>query len=319
LEHILTDQQAILVKELEKDVLLCVRDQNGNHVIQKAIERVPPEHIQFIIEAFKGHVGSLSVHSYGCRVIQRMLEFCDEPAKRFILQELHAEGNKLIADQYGNYVTQHIIEHGDADDRAKIIELVKAELLTFSKHKFASNVVEKCLTYGTDQQRREIMLKMTEKNERGESNLLMLIKDSYGNYVIRKISNPRWFLSFANTATEKVLDMLSPKDYHELVAILRPEVDKAKKIVSGKQLIAVEKKLHRFDRVDSVSSAHQRNSLSAATDSSAEVPPLASDAPSPQSSSLPSGNASTIEDPVHTTPTANKTLPPPGVVSIANE
>src|SRR5947209_1150220 len=76
LEHILTDQQISLVKELQTDVLRCVKDQNGNHVIQKAIERVPQEHIQFIIMAFKGQVVSLASHPYGCRVIQRMLEHC---------------------------------------------------------------------------------------------------------------------------------------------------------------------------------------------------------------------------------------------------
>ena len=183
----MTDQQALIVKELENDVIKCVKDQNGNHVIQKAIERVPAEHIQFIIQAFRGNVGSLAVHTYGCRVIQRMLEHCGEPARSFILQELHAEGPKLISDQYGNYVTQHVIEHGGLEDRARVFELVKAQLLVFSKHKFASNVVEKCLTYGTDEQRRHIMLKIAEKTDRPESTMLMLIKDSYGNYVLRKI------------------------------------------------------------------------------------------------------------------------------------
>jgi Pumilio-family RNA binding repeat len=48
----------------------CVRDQNGNHVIQKCIEWVPVEHIGFIIKAFRGQVASLSMHPYGCRVIQ---------------------------------------------------------------------------------------------------------------------------------------------------------------------------------------------------------------------------------------------------------
>ena len=189
LEHILTDQQAELVKELDRPgaVLECVKDQNGNHVIQKAVERVPAEHIQFVVEAFKGNVGSLALNSYGCRVIQRMLEYCEEPAKRFIMQELHAEGGKLIADSYGNYVTQHIIEHGTPEDRSKIMELVKADLFTFSKHKHASNVVEKSLMRASDQERREIMLKLVEKNERGESHVPVLIKDNYGNYVIRKL------------------------------------------------------------------------------------------------------------------------------------
>ena len=48
----------------------CVRDQNGNHVIQKCIECVPSEEIDFIISSFEGQVATLSTHPYGCRVIQ---------------------------------------------------------------------------------------------------------------------------------------------------------------------------------------------------------------------------------------------------------
>jgi hypothetical protein len=78
LEHVLTEQQATLVKELDGHVLKCVKDQNGNHVIQKAIERVPAEHIQFIINAFHSQVYNLATHPYGCRVIQRMFEHCTD-------------------------------------------------------------------------------------------------------------------------------------------------------------------------------------------------------------------------------------------------
>ena len=34
----------------------CVKDQNGNHVIQKCIEKVPPHLIQFIVDSFSGQV-----------------------------------------------------------------------------------------------------------------------------------------------------------------------------------------------------------------------------------------------------------------------
>lgn len=40
LEVISPEQQALLVKELEGHVLKCIKDQNGNHVIQKVIEQV---------------------------------------------------------------------------------------------------------------------------------------------------------------------------------------------------------------------------------------------------------------------------------------
>lgn len=58
------------MRELEGHVLQCVKDQNGNHVIQKCIEKVPSRTILFIVDAFHGHVYSLATHPYGCRVIQ---------------------------------------------------------------------------------------------------------------------------------------------------------------------------------------------------------------------------------------------------------
>lgn len=50
LEHVLTEQQARLVKELDGCVLKCIKDQNGNHVIQKvSIYIYIDEHSFFII------------------------------------------------------------------------------------------------------------------------------------------------------------------------------------------------------------------------------------------------------------------------------
>lgn len=70
LEVIELDLKTQLVQELDGHVMKCVRDQNGNHVIQKCIECVPTEKITFIISAFHGQVATLSTHPYGCRVIQ---------------------------------------------------------------------------------------------------------------------------------------------------------------------------------------------------------------------------------------------------------
>lgn len=187
LEHVLDDQQAKLVEELKQDVLKCVKDQNGNHVIQKAIERVPSQKIQFLIDAFLGRVQVLAVHPYGCRVIQRILEFIKPSDRANILKELHECAEMLISDQYGNYVIQHVIQHGSSEDRDKIINLVTGQLLKFSKHKYASNVVEKSIIYGTEKQRRLITTLLTTSNNDGTSPLQLMMKDQFGNYVIREL------------------------------------------------------------------------------------------------------------------------------------
>ena len=48
--------QKELVRELDGYVLKCVKDQNGNHVVQKCIECVDPSYLHFVISAFKGQV-----------------------------------------------------------------------------------------------------------------------------------------------------------------------------------------------------------------------------------------------------------------------
>lgn len=64
------DQKIKMVEELEGHIMRCVRDQNGNHVVQKCIECIPEAHIQFIVSTFFDQVVTLSTHPYGCRVIQ---------------------------------------------------------------------------------------------------------------------------------------------------------------------------------------------------------------------------------------------------------
>jgi len=44
------DMRVALVEELRGRVLHCVADQNGNHVIQKIVECLPSDSIEFVLE-----------------------------------------------------------------------------------------------------------------------------------------------------------------------------------------------------------------------------------------------------------------------------
>ncbi|KAE8447399.1 hypothetical protein EG329_010813 [Mollisiaceae sp. DMI_Dod_QoI] len=282
LEHVLADQQAELVEELQADVLKCVKDQNGNHVVQKAIERVPTEHIQFVIEAFRGQVHVLATHPYGCRVIQRILEYCKPHDQAAVLEELHQCAAMLITDQYGNYVTQHVIQHGKPEDRAKIIKIITGQLLTLSKHKFASNVVEKSIQFGTDEQRRAIVAQLTALHSDSTSPLQLMMKDQYGNYVIQKL-----------------LGQLKGSEREAFVEEMKPQLLMLKKYNYGKQIAAIEKLIFTgtpsYITPSSVM-APSSQTMPIEINSSAPTPMLTNGQNSPQSSSLPSTNVSTIDD-----------------------
>ena len=59
LESVGGEAQLIIIQELDGNVLKCVKDQNGNHVVQKCVECVDPRHLDFIIEAFRDHVSNV--------------------------------------------------------------------------------------------------------------------------------------------------------------------------------------------------------------------------------------------------------------------
>lgn len=139
-----------------------------------------------MIDACVQNLQQLAVNNYGCRVVQRLLRHYNGPLLPLILHELHAASQTLIINQYGNYVTQHIIEFGAPAERNRMIATVQRNLVSYAREKFASNVVEKCILYGTPEDRRNIMLKLCSRAEAGGSSLTYLIKDNYGNYVIRE-------------------------------------------------------------------------------------------------------------------------------------
>jgi len=288
----LTDQQAQLIKELEKHVLPCVKDQNGNHVIQKAIERVPAEHIQFIIHAFTGQVQALATNPYGCRVIQRMLEHCEEPTRIAVLQELHACTGSLIVDQFGNYVTQHVIEHGREEDRAQVISLVTAQLVNFSRHKFASNVVEKSIQFGTTDQRQKIVATLTTVNDEGQSPLSLLVRDQYGNYVIRK-STIYHFRIIAKTLAEKLLALLKDTEFEEFIEFIKPQLAMQKRFGGGKNIAAIEKIVYTTPPTVRTNDINHPPSSKSTAPTPSLIP---SEGPSPQSESDPSTKPSSVQD-----------------------
>lgn len=157
-------------------------------MIQKCIEVVPAEKIQFIVDAFSGQVHTLATHPYGCRVLQRILEHCQPHQKDPMLAELLRTSQSLVQDQYGNYVIQHVLQHGTPKARFSIVNKMQGHVLQWSRHKFASNVCERACQFGTPEQRAWIIAEITTPNPADNvAPLVLMIKDQYANYVVKKI------------------------------------------------------------------------------------------------------------------------------------
>ena len=270
LERVLPEQQCSLIHELDRDVIDCVKDQNGNHVIQKAIEWVPSNDLQPIINAVLKDVKHLAFDKFGCRVVQRMLEHCKPPVRQQITRDLRQCIPNMISHQYGNYVIQNILANGPEEDRRLVTDEVTSKLLMYCKNKFASNVVEKALEHAPAEQRMEIVRRLTVQNEKGESPIVALADDNFGNYVIQKV----W------------KDLPNPEQ-DRLANQMKQHISHMRKMGCGaKPIAAIEKLIYDGERGQERKADSDR-ALSQSSASTSET-----------SSLLPSTNASTVEGPI---------------------
>ncbi|KAL0226755.1 hypothetical protein P9112_014079 [Eukaryota sp. TZLM1-RC] len=176
-----------LVKELTGVVWECIRDQNGNHVIQCAVEtvsKIDPRELDFLIAAVTGRCIQLATHAYGCRVIQRILEHCAVDQITPLLDELLRGAKTLVNDQYGNYVCQHIIEY-ERLAAERLFALLQGNFVELSRQKFSSNVVETMCRFMTKKHIGIIVKEFCHS----EDTLVTLMRDPYGNFVVQKVVN----------------------------------------------------------------------------------------------------------------------------------
>ena len=183
------DEISVIADELSQNYSKCIEDQNGNHVIQKLIEKLNDEERTKLINViWPQKVNYFCTQQYGCRVIQTIFDFCSEENSQKLLEEINKNVINLCQDQYGNYVIQHLLQTRHGERCKEIYEALKGRILEMSIHKFASNVIERCLHFGTKDQKENIIDEIIESNEEnGNDALTTLVKDKFGNYVIQKM------------------------------------------------------------------------------------------------------------------------------------
>lgn len=182
------DAFIIMVKELnvEGGVKECIYNQNGNHVIQKCIEKAPPFVIKLIMQSFKDNIVDLSQHVYGCRVVQKLIQQCDEKMKIQIIEQILPATKMLSHNVFGNYVIQYILENGGKGIQRSIISIVQDFFEELSQDKYGSNVVEKSFINGNYEEREKFISLVLNDNSPNPP-VINMMKDQYGNYVIQKI------------------------------------------------------------------------------------------------------------------------------------
>ncbi|KAI9823340.1 MAG: hypothetical protein M1832_002564 [Thelocarpon impressellum] len=181
IEFISTPEQVqTIIYALRDRVVELIQDLNGNHVIQKCLNRLSPEDAQFIFDAVGINCVVVGTHRHGCCVLQRCIDHASGVQKINLINQISVNAFPLVQDPFGNYVVQYILDLGEASYTEPLIRSFVGHVPALSKQKFSSNVIEKCLRTAEPSMKKLLIEEMLQSNE-----LERMLRDSYANYVIQ--------------------------------------------------------------------------------------------------------------------------------------
>lgn len=213
------EQVQLVIDALKPGVVSLIRDLNGNHVVQRCLQRLGPEDSQFIYDAAAQHCLDIATHRHGCCVLQRCIDYATNPQKRALIERIADHSLMLSQDPFGNYVVQYVLELGHPETSAMIMVNLKGHYSELATQKFSSNVVEKCLKLGgagLNEQRDAVVDELTHS-----PNLGRLLQDAYANYVM-----------------QSALTVSSAQLHSNLVEAIRPHLPALRGTPHGKRILA---------------------------------------------------------------------------------
>ncbi|KAJ5493392.1 hypothetical protein N7539_002138 [Penicillium diatomitis] len=201
IEFISTPQQTqTVIAALKDHVVDLVKDLNGNHVIQKCLNRLNAEEAEFIYEAVGTHCVVVGTHRHGCCVLQRCIDHASGEQKARLIAQVTAHSFTLVQDPFGNYVVQYILDLAEPCFTTPLCRVFANNIPELSKQKFSSNVIEKCLRTADSDTRRAMIEEILSGNE-----LEAMLRDSFANYVVQTA------MDFSDAETRQcIVDAIRP-------------------------------------------------------------------------------------------------------------
>jgi hypothetical protein len=215
----------VLISALQPNVIALIKDLNGNHVIQKCLQKLADEHKQFIYDAVGARLVEVATNRQGCCVLQRCIDYAGPEQREQVFGYILSHALQLVQDPFANYVVQYIVDLGDPTLTSRVIRQLLHNIVLLSCNKFSSNVVEKCIKGCQEDIRQLLIDELTDAQY-----LPQLLQDGFANYVL-----------------QTAITVASPSQYQQISEAVRPLLHLVRNSPYGKK---IENKLARRPKSD---------------------------------------------------------------------
>ncbi|RDW83178.1 putative RNA-binding protein [Coleophoma crateriformis] len=205
-----------IIAALRFKVVELIQDLNGNHVIQKCLNKLSSADAQFIFDAVGQNCVDVGTHRHGCCVLQRCIDHASGDQKAWLIRQISNNAFVLVQDPFGNYVVQYILDLNEPIFTEPLVAMFQGRVGQLSRQKFSSNVIEKCLRCAQEPSKDMLIDEMLQPTE-----LDRLLRDSFANYVI-----------------QTALDYANPSMKTRLIEAIRPYLPAIRTTPYGRRIQA---------------------------------------------------------------------------------
>jgi hypothetical protein len=82
------EQKSLVISALGPGVVSLIKDLNGNHVVQRCLQRLGADDSHFIYEAAGKHCIEIATHRHGCCVLQRCIDYASSQQRAELVGEI---------------------------------------------------------------------------------------------------------------------------------------------------------------------------------------------------------------------------------------
>jgi hypothetical protein len=216
----------LMTKQMHGHVAELLDSPHGNHVLQKCIEVLPPDTMQFVLHelcAFPDRGLFIAKHRFGCRILERLLEHCPAQQTRILVEDVTEHAYALCSHPFGNYVVQHVLEYGAPAQRSAVVDaLLEGGVMNLAMHRVASNVIERALVQ-CDAEGRAALVDALVANPEAT---LAMASSRYGSFIAQRLlelpHSPQRDMVWQQLS-DGLQELKESKHGKQLVATIAPE------------------------------------------------------------------------------------------------
>eukprot|EP01119_Soliformovum_irregulare_P003232 TRINITY_DN1358_c0_g1_i2.p1 TRINITY_DN1358_c0_g1~~TRINITY_DN1358_c0_g1_i2.p1 ORF type:complete len:446 (+),score=132.67 TRINITY_DN1358_c0_g1_i2:128-1465(+) len=173
-------ESAVIFDELEPHFVELMLDPFGNYLFSKLVEHSSTDQKTTIVRRILPDIMSAALDKFGSQSLQKMFPQLNDTQIFQIIDGLKDNAALLIKHEKANYLVQFFLEQLSPPHGQWIYDGICQHMREIGTSRFGCVIIKKCLDRATASQREKMI-------EKASANVIALVEDQYGNYVVQHI------------------------------------------------------------------------------------------------------------------------------------